>query len=132
VAINRIGPFDFIELGAPPPLVGAQIAGHHRAGVDGVMLQKLGAWADPFEIESLSGAIDYARAWALYAEYQLLRGAPPVELVWSDFPLSVARHAFYVLDVRAQSIQNLLVGVSPGGLYFAEIRAVWRLQPVRF
>jgi hypothetical protein len=44
----------------------------------------------------------------------------------------VARHAFYVLDVRAQSIQNLLVGVSPGGLYFAEIRAVWRLQPVRF
>lgn len=132
MAINRIGLFEFIELGAPPPLVGAQIAGHQRAGVDGKMLQLLGAWAEPFEIESLAGAFTYAHAWTLYAAYQGLRGAGPVQMVWSDFALAAARHVFHVLDVRATDIQNLVLGVGPGGLYFAELRAVWRLQPMRF
>ena len=130
--INRIGPFSFITLSVPANLAGVEIALYTRAGTDGTMLADLGTRGEPFTIDSLAGAATYPQAWQLATSYKALEGANAIQVIWSDFLLTAARHAFYVLDVQPLDVRRIIRGSGPAGPYFAEVEARWQLLPVLF
>jgi hypothetical protein len=132
--MNRIGPFTFISLSKPPEAVQDRLAIHRRAGVDGNMLQNLGTWGDPLEVESLAGAISFTRAMQLSVEYKALPGGDAQQVIWSGADFTAINHLFFVLNVAIppDGIYRIVRGHGPDGDYFAEIRAVWTLLPIRF
>lgn len=130
--INRIHNFSFITLSAPVSLAGVEIALYTRAGTDGTMLADLGTRGEPFTIDSLAGTLTYPQAWKLATDYKALEGADAVQVIWSDFLLTAARHAFWVLDVQPLDVRRIVRGHGPAGAYFAEVEARWQLLPVLF
>jgi hypothetical protein len=130
--LNTIGPFSFITLSAPVSLAGVELALYTRAGTDGTLIADLGRRGESFSVDSLAGVANYPRAWQLALEYKALEGADPVQVIWSDFLLTAARHAFFVLDVQPLDVRRIIRGHGPAGAYYAELEARWQLLPVFF
>lgn len=136
----------------PPWFSQIQSIGRVRPGTDGVLMQTLGDWSQPFEVvtkacvETAAGPIlnTFPQAVELYHKYTLLSGAESQELVWEGVNFATTfQHRFFVKHVGPlggsvkTGIRKIIRGVGYDyGLaaniqYFAECHARWQLQPVR-
>ena len=128
---NAIGPFTFITLSQPPPLVKEQLLRHARPGVDGVTLHRTGVRGMSFTCDSRAGALTIGQAYDLYDGYVKLIGAAAVAVTWSTLTLAVKAHLYYVLDVELVRCDAIVRGQGPSGPYYAEVDCRWTLQPIR-
>jgi len=129
MSVNSIGPFHFVRLDRPPELVKQTLITRSRPGVNGVMLQRLGVRAMPFEITSMVDAPTVADAYSLYWQYRLLVGASAVPMWWAG--LAIQSHLFFVMNVSPVDIRRILRGHGGlNGLSYARTVCTWTLQPI--
>jgi len=129
MSVNSIGSFRFVRLDRPPELVQQTLVTRSRPGVDGVMLQRMGTRAEPFEIASMVDAPTVADAYSLYSQYRYLVGASAVVVRWANLPMP--SHAYFVLRVTPVDIRRILRGHGGlNGVSYARTICSWQLQPV--
>lgn len=129
MATNSIAGYEFAWMSEPPKITHLQTYARVRPGANGVLVQTLGYWAQPFEIVTKTVAANVFSAYQAYVAYTTLIGvACPV--IWADLPFEAKAEYFWVMDVDLISAKRIVAGVGPTGVYFAETLTRWRLQPV--
>lgn len=131
MTLNRIGPFTFVRLSQPPQFAQQQLAIRSRPGVDGVMLQRLGTRADPFQCESFVDAPTLLDAYELYRQYTTIVGIGAVPVIWGGIPMLANYHVYHVTHVEPVEIRAIVQGHGGlNGISYAFTRCLWTLQPV--
>jgi len=125
MAENRIGDFQFLALHGAPVGLSEQLLVLSRPSVDGVAIWKLGRRGRPFSLRSVVDATSFEAARAMHDRYLGLKGADPVDLVWSDIELTTEKIMVAVLDVRpvpgrTRSMLTLVGGLNPPSLGWVE------------
>ena len=127
---NWIGNFRFVTLSRPPELLQQQVLVRSRPGVDGVMIQRTGSRARPFQVASMVDAGTIEQAFTLYHGYTQLVGGNAVSVVWADQALVNISIGCVVLGVEPVDIRRIVRG--HGGLNgwsYARCECLWTLQP---
>lgn len=116
----------------PPLLVQNQTVARVRPGANGVLVQSLAEWSEPFEIITKAEAPNQAAAYDLYDAYRQLVGTEAVDIVWCNISLATYGHLFFPLHVAPLKIRRIVHGVGLNGQYFAECICRWRIQPIEY
>jgi hypothetical protein len=130
LATNSIGQFEFMWMSRPPLLVYRKTIARVRPGTSGTLVQSLGEWAEPFELVTKTSAVNLGFAYDAYEAYRHLCGDNAVDITWANYPMTAVGHVYFVMDVELLEAKQLIVGVAPGGLFFAHAICRWRIQPV--
>lgn len=130
MALNQLGPFTFLDMSSPPELVLQHVVSRVRAGANGVLMQRLGFWGEPFEVVTKAGFATFAQAELERDDYRSLVGEAQ-ELTYGGIPFLAAGHLYVPRAVHPIRTRRIVRGVAPdGSAYFAETVVRWELQPV--
>jgi len=127
---NKIGPFSFVSLSAPPQTPHERSEIIQRPGVDGTGFLRIGKKGEPFDVESRVDVTDWATANAVAASYKAIVNAGTYDLTFAGINYTSAGVKFVVTGVEVLSIKRL--AKSSGGLSngLALVTARWKLFPV--
>lgn len=129
---SSIGAYDFDLMETPPALPHERVLVHARPGINGVQVQQVGAWADPWQFETVRYVDTFANAHALAKTYQELPLSNALIVVWQNVNYFTAYGVkFFVLEVRPLEVR--VCGKTTGTIVTnpgAVVRAAWTLQGV--
>jgi hypothetical protein len=136
----RLGQFEFFGFKGPPEFDQAHISCLTRPGVNGMSIQDLGEWGEPFDIETWAGAATTAgatdtnkSAWenaiAICKSYATAAGQDALDMVYRSVPITGGK---YKVKRVAATPQACLHGKRGGDSteYLAIVRATWTLVPI--
>jgi hypothetical protein len=128
--MDAIGQFTFLRLSNMPERMQGIWTRSARAGVNGVSLKFIGIGAEPFTVESMDFALNFAYAEGLYRSYQYATLAQPMQLMYGG--VLEPNQLFQVLAVRPVSIRAIVAGYKPqdATLYQGICECQWTLQPI--
>ena len=110
--ISRIHVFDFVNWEGPPPvIVQEQGATFHRPGADGVGVQKIGRWADPFNVTLTRWDTSFSRAlWTAQIITNTLPNSGPKRVRYEGIDMHAAPfRTTYLIDfVNVVSCERLV------------------------
>ena len=120
-AQHYIGPFQFVNLVAPPDFTKQSVMIQVREGVDGALLKTTGVRGAPQRWLSMIDTATLDWAALLYNDYLGLGGADPVNVVWSSIPLVGQLYAvLHVRPLRMQRVLGSVGGLNPPSLAILE------------
>lgn len=129
---SSIGSYDFDLMETPPTLPAERVITRTRPGTNGVVVQQIGAWSDPWSFETTRYVDTLANAHGLSKAYQELPLGNALIVVWNgvDYFTTYGVKCFVVsvrpLEVRVCGRATGTIVSNPG----AVVRAAWNLQPV--
>lgn len=127
----QIDNFDFLELRGQPGIWAPQLEPIVRPGVDDVSYWFSGSRGRPFVLQSIRDVATLEAGRELMANYAVLIGADPVNLIWASINLIAEGWKVKVEEVRSLQLRKMVHMV--GGLEqnaTALLMAEWFLRPV--
>lgn len=128
---NQIGNYQFLSIIGYPTGPSQDPLVISRPGVDGTAIFLTGVRGKQFDLETVVDTPNKVLARNLFDQYQLLRGAAPVEIIHNDVSLSYLNCLFQVLAVEPLEIiavANSTYGLNPPSLGL--LRARWTMIAV--
>jgi len=130
--MDAIGPYTFLRLSNMPERMQGIWARSARAGVNGVSLKFIGISCEPFTIQSMDFALNFAAAEGLYRAYQYATLASPMQVMYGG--VLEPNQLFQVLNVVPVpgGIRAIVGGYKPqdSTLYQGICECQWTLQPI--
>jgi len=126
---DRIGPFSFVRLDAPPQRVQPQWEVAGRAGVPGTACWDTGERGEPFSVGSEAVELTFLDGRQAIQDYLTLVSGPPVTLFYGTLE---AAQKYKVLKVELLGVKRVLgafIGGSPL-IFTALVFARWTLLPI--
>lgn len=130
MALNAIGPYQFLALHGVPVGISEDVVAMSRGGVDGNVFLKTGHRGREFVVRSMVDLMTGAWGIARYKDYRELVGTLQ-DLVWAGYVWTTATVRCMVVDVtvaQPAGLRALLFGV--GGINppsYALLECEWKL-----
>jgi len=126
---DRIGPFPFIRLDAPPDRVARHFEIARKSGINGVAIWDEGEAGEPFDVVSKAVALNFAQARLAFWQYKTLERTGPVQVY---FGIAEPSQLYKVLRVKALTIKAVLRAhvANDATVYQGWIEAQWTLLPI--
>jgi hypothetical protein len=125
--------FNFEFWNGPPPTVAKQhTLAHTRAGANGLALQLVGKWGEPFEVTLTSHHTSTVSAVTAFSLMNSAIGTGWLSVKYADLNYTgLYSMGYHALDVQQVALQKAILLIGPGYSYTngGILVTRWRLQP---